>query len=270
MRPRKSNGRKTVPGAEQLSLFDSSPEIDNGEKITDELDKIVSDGMVTSTNAISIPFEESSYITVDELVSYRSVPNTSGIFDDVILKENYLAMKLAFYGAHSMESLDGTISVPHEMLANMTRADRVALYIGIGQAKLDDHNNTGESDILKKLAYTSIDDFGELISGLVAIGYKYHGTRVLSRKLGKIEPNELKASMQSTSDIGKTQFLRSMIVPYRQPGTTGEFFDNEFRDPHPENKPDFLGIDIYRLQFSEKMAGVYARNMKLEGSKPKG
>ncbi len=125
-------------------------------------------------------------ITREALASFRSRSNRQG---------NYHGMKLAYYGIQNMVSSDGQyLDLPHEMLVRMKPADIVALYIGIGEIRTDGHYYPGDVSY-KRMVDTSPEDFSDLISELVKIGYSYAGTKAMSKKLGRDEPGGLKARM---------------------------------------------------------------------------
>ena len=52
--------------------------------------------------------------------------------------------------------------------------------------------------------------------------------------------------MLTISEESREQFIHSLQQSYKTPGS--------FRDPHPEDRPDHIGITIYIKNFVNKMA----------------
>ena len=198
-------------------------------------------------------------VTFAELGSFQSKPSEKA------RAGNYKAIKEAFYGINNMESFDGRFGVPHEMLAMMKPFEIVGLYIGIAQVKRDGAYSADASKRLRHdaMMIQSISEFGRVINDLVNIAYQYHAIKVMAnKKSNKIESLSLKERMQSISEDSKERLINVFAHVYREPGSATGRFPHEFRDPHPEDKPDYTGINIYRRHVAGFMHALFAINTK--------
>jgi hypothetical protein len=234
------NGGKGKASQGQLSLFGQG----------DDLENRVSMQLVSVNKAINYG------ITFEELASFQSKP------DGGKRTENYYGIQKAWRGMNNMESFDGNFGVSHNMLTMMKAAEIVALYIGIGQAKINNAIGRGEKYNLGRDAEPT---FGRIVNDLVNIGYEHHGVKVMSnKKSNKVITVPLVDRMNSISFEEKKRFIESVNLPYRKTGTTTKQFDYEFRDPHPENKADYTGINIYRRHIADFIQVVYNKNILVQ------
>ncbi len=194
-------------------------------------------------------------INFDELASFQSKP------DERTRSDNYFGIQKAWYGLNNMESLNGRFGVPHEMLVRMKPFEIVAMYMGIAQVKMDGAVSGGRNERYNRMLQTPETEFGEVVNEIVNIAHEYHGIKVMrNKKSNQIEAPPLKVRMQTISSDTKKKFMASLRIPYRNPGTPNGYYSYEFVDPHPENKPDYTGIEIYRNRIAKFMRVVYARN----------
>lgn len=252
-----NGGQGEVITPRQLSFFDDGRQTPHKPKEPKPLELIVTFEPVKPINLVKC-----YGVTFDELASFQSKPT------DWERVENYYGIQKTWYGLNNMESRDGRFGVPHEMLVRMKPFESVALYLGVAQVKMDDAVSGGQNDRYDRMKETSETEFGKLVNELVRIADQFHGMKVMmNKKSNRIDALPLKMRMQSVSSAAKDKFMNSLRLTYRNPikneeGTSKtKNYPYEFLEPHPENKPDHTGIEIYRRHIADFMKVIYSQNI---------
>lgn len=163
----------------------------------------------------------SRYVTIDDLASFEANPGEG------LRTENYLGAQKAWQGLNNFESLDGSFGAGHEILGILKPAERIALYIGIAQVKIDENMaRTEPNQRYKAMLEIPNSGFGYLMSWLISIGYKYNAVRVMGNKEENVE--FIKERMDRISDIQKNVFVDSLRIAWRNPSPVTESYPYKY------------------------------------------